>query len=130
MSQKERRTENLLRAVRSTSKEAVWLTTSHQPGDVNDVALFATRRGGSTWLMHVIAAAPGFRSLDQPFSVMTANLTPGHYRRVPKYAYGEIVCPAPEELRGHCCIKPGSTEGLGWWVWARPPKRPPELGCS
>ena len=99
MSQKERRTENLLRAVRSTFKEAVWLTTSHQPGDVNDVALFATRRGGSTWLMHVIAAAPGFRSLDQPFSVMTANLTPGHYRRVPKYAYGEIVCSAPEELR-------------------------------
>ena len=27
-------------------------------------------------------------------------------------------------------LKPGSTEGLGWWVWARPPKRPPELGCS
>ena len=27
-------------------------------------------------------------------------------------------------------VKPGSTEGLGWWVWARPPKRPPELGCS
>ena len=26
--------------------------------------------------------------------------------------------------------EPGSTEGLGWWVWARPPKRPPELGCS
>ena len=27
-------------------------------------------------------------------------------------------------------VNPGSTEGLGWWVWARPPKRPPELGCS
>lgn len=100
----ERRSENLLRALRSTVKEAVWLLTNHEPGSRPDVALFATRRGGSTWMMEVINAAPGFRSLDQPFSVMTANLTPGHYRRMPKYPSGEIVCPAPEqfdELRAH-----------------------------
>jgi len=93
------RSADLKHALRSTVKEAVWLTTSHKPGDANDVALFAARRGGSTWMMHVIGAAPGFRSLDQPFSVMTANLTPGHYRRIPKYSHGEIVRPAPEEMQ-------------------------------
>lgn len=93
------RSADLRHALRSTVKEAVWLTTSHHPGAINDVALFAARRGGSTWMMHVIAAAPNFRSLDQPFSVMTANLTPGHYRRIPKYTHGEIVRPAPEDLQ-------------------------------
>ncbi len=99
MGEGEPRSENLRRAVRATVKEMVWLTTSHTPGSNPDVALFATRRGGSTWLMEVINRADGFRSLDQPFSVMTANLTPGHYRRIPKYASGEIVSPAPEQLR-------------------------------
>jgi hypothetical protein len=79
-------------------KEAVWLTTRHTPGAKADIALFATRRGGSTWLMEVIGAAPGFRSLDQPFSVMTANLTPGHYRSIPKYHGGEIVSPTVDDL--------------------------------
>jgi len=93
-----RRSEDFRHALRSTVKEAVWLTTSHRPGDANDVALFAARRGGSTWMMQVIAAAPSFRSLDQPFSVMTANLTPGHYRRIPKYSHGQIVSPALDDL--------------------------------
>ncbi len=98
MTRAEPRSGDLRRAGRALVKEAVWLLTSHEPGEKNDVALFAARRGGSTWLMQVIGAAEGFRTLDQPFSVMTANLTPGHYRKIPKYPYGEIVAPAPDEF--------------------------------
>ena len=98
MSGSDRGLDDLKRALRSVVKEAVWAATSHTPGSKPDIGLFASRRGGSTWLMQVIGSAPGVRSLDQPFSVMTANLTPGHYRRIPKYPYGEIVSPAEDEF--------------------------------
>ena len=94
----EPRSANLRRALRSSVKEAVWLLTRHTPGELNDIGLFATRRGGSTWLMEVIAASEGCRPLDQPLSVGTANLTPGHYRSMPKYLDGEIVCPSQDQL--------------------------------
>ena len=94
----EPRSANLRRALRSSVKEAVWLIGRHTPGELNDIGLFATRRGGSTWLMEVIAASEGCRPLDQPFSVGTANLTPGHYRTMPKYLDGQIVCPSADQL--------------------------------
>ncbi|NOX31100.1 MAG: hypothetical protein GXP35_13790 [Actinobacteria bacterium] len=98
MTSNESRSADFKRALKAVVKEAVWLTASHKPGHRPDVALFATRRGGSTWLMQVIGSSPGFRTLDQPFSVMTANLTPGHYRKMPKYPYGEIASPSVDEF--------------------------------
>jgi hypothetical protein len=80
-------------SVRSTLKELVWLTTSYEQGRDPNICLFATRRGGSTWLMEVIAANRGVRSLDQPFEILTPNLTPTHYRLLPKFDAGQLVRP-------------------------------------
>ena len=87
-----RRTENLRHAVRAVVKETVWLATNHhRPGGGRDIALFASRRGGSTWLMELLAVNPGIKALDQPLEITTGTLTPGQARLMPKFHLGEIV---------------------------------------
>jgi hypothetical protein len=73
--------ESLRDSVRSTAKEAIWLTVRHRPGDKRNICLFCTRRGGSTWLMEVIAANRGVLPLNQPIEIVTPNLTPYQFRR-------------------------------------------------
>lgn len=93
------RTAGVRHAARSLAKELVWLLGNvHRPGLDRPICLFATRRGGSTWLTELIAANRGVRPLDQPLDLMTGNLTPAHYRRMPKYSYGELVGLDEEEL--------------------------------
>jgi hypothetical protein len=40
----------------------------HRRGPKPDILLFATARGGSTWLMEVIASQPGIKYYDEPLS--------------------------------------------------------------
>lgn len=75
------RFENLNLAARYAVKEALWLLGRHRPGPGRDIALFSTRRSGSTWLMEVIAVNRGVRYSDQPFSLH--HPSPGHARRLP-----------------------------------------------
>ncbi|MDX1419151.1 MAG: hypothetical protein R3181_04225 [Rubricoccaceae bacterium] len=75
------RFENLSLATRYAVKEALWLLGRHRPGPAKDIALFSTRRSGSTWLMEVIAVNRGVRYSDQPFSLH--HPSPGHARRLP-----------------------------------------------
>jgi hypothetical protein len=92
-------TAGVRHAARSLAKELVWLLgNAHRPGPEQPICLFATRRGGSTWLTELIAANRGVRPLDQPLDLMTGSLTPAHYRSMPKYAYGELVGLDDEEL--------------------------------
>jgi hypothetical protein len=58
------------------AKEALWALTRHRTGSQKDIALFSTRRSGSTWLMEVVAVNRGVRYIDQPFSLFRA--APGH----------------------------------------------------
>jgi len=39
----------------------------HAKGDKRDIFIFATRRGGSTWLSNVVCSQRGMRLVDQPF---------------------------------------------------------------
>ena len=82
---------NVRYEVRALIKELIWwLTNGHRPGDQPNIALFATRRGGSTWLMEIIAANSGIKYINQPLSVETVGLTAAQFRRMP-FAMGELV---------------------------------------
>lgn len=75
------RFENLDLAWRYAVKETIWLLSRHRSGPRPNIGLFSTRRGGSTWLMEVIAVNRGVRYVDQPFSLH--HPAPGHIRRLP-----------------------------------------------
>jgi hypothetical protein len=87
----------LRESLRATAKELIWLTVRYRQGSKRNICLFCTRRGGSTWLMEMIAANSGVLPLNQPLEILTPNLTPYQYRRLPKFDMGQIVHPDPEQ---------------------------------
>jgi hypothetical protein len=38
----------------------------HRAGSQDDIAIISCKRAGSTWLMHMVAATPGIRSVNEP----------------------------------------------------------------
>jgi len=46
----------------------------HSQGDKPNILLVATPRGGSTWVMEIIASQPGMKYYDEPFSVRRENV--------------------------------------------------------
>ena len=86
---------NLNLASRYALKEALWLLGRHRPGPKRNICLFSTRRGGSTWLMEVVAANRGVRYVDQPFSLH--HPAPGHIRRLPIPAQSQFTSLEGEE---------------------------------
>ena len=40
----------------------------HRPGSKPDILLFATPRGGSTWLMEILSSQPGMKFFDEPLN--------------------------------------------------------------
>jgi len=41
----------------------------HRPGSEKNVAIVATPRGGSTWLLELVCTQPRFRAISEPFSL-------------------------------------------------------------
>lgn len=89
--------DSLRDALRATAKELVWLPVRHTPGEQRPICLFCTRRGGSTWLMETLGAARGMLPLNQPLEILTPNLTPYQYRRLPKFDRGQVVLPEADQ---------------------------------
>lgn len=46
----------------------------HRQGSRKNIFLFATARGGSTWVMEIIASQPGFKYYDEPFNIRRDNV--------------------------------------------------------
>jgi len=46
----------------------------HKQGDKPNIFLFATARGGSTWVMEILASQPGMKYYDEPFNVRRDNV--------------------------------------------------------
>jgi hypothetical protein len=46
----------------------------HRQGPEKNVFLFATPRGGSTWVMEIIASQPGMKYYDEPFNIRRDNV--------------------------------------------------------
>ena len=96
--------EPLRDSLRAVAKESIWLTVQYRPGPKPPIALFCTRRGGGTWLMEIIGANRGVLPLNQPLEILTPNLTPHQYKRLPKFDLGQIVHPdavQERELRAY-----------------------------
>ncbi|MEL7168871.1 MAG: hypothetical protein AAGN64_05930 [Bacteroidota bacterium] len=70
-------------------KETIWTWSRHEPGPDKDIAIFSTRRSGSTWFMELIAANRGVRYIDQPFSLH--HPAPGHARELPLLSHSQFV---------------------------------------
>jgi hypothetical protein len=92
-----RRAENLRYELAAAAREATWtLLAHHRPGPRRDICVFAVRRGGSTWLMELIAANRGMRPLNQPFSANSGNITASAFRALPKLDLGMVIHLDPE----------------------------------
>ena len=90
MSRPDRRYVGL--AARSLADELLWyLTCIHQQGPEANILLFATRRGGSTFLMELISANRGVRSIDQPFEMSSAFPTAAQVADVPLFEDGQLT---------------------------------------
>ena len=77
---------------KSLMKELLWyLTCVHQQGPEPNILLFATRRGGSTFLMELIAANRGIRSIDQPFEMTAAFPTAAQVADMPLFEDGQMT---------------------------------------
>lgn len=46
----------------------------HRQGAQPNIFLFATARGGSTWLMEILASQPGMKYYDEPFNIRRPNV--------------------------------------------------------
>lgn len=78
--------------MRATAREAVWtLACRHEQGDDPNILLFATRRGGSTFAMELIAANRGIRPMNQPLETQSRNLTLAQALEVPRFMQGQIT---------------------------------------
>lgn len=79
-------------AFRTLARELLWLATCrHEQGAAPNILLFATRRGGSTFAMELIAANRGIRSLDQPLSMQNPTTTPAQLAEIPRFHQGQIT---------------------------------------
>jgi Sulfotransferase family len=50
------------------------LSNVHRQGPEQNILLFATPRGGSTWVMEILASQPGVKYFDEPFNIRRANV--------------------------------------------------------
>jgi len=79
-------------AAKSLGKELLWHAfCEHEQGADPNIFLFATRRGGSTFLMELIAANRGVRSLDQPFEMSCAFPSAAQVADMPLFEDGQLT---------------------------------------
>jgi len=81
---------NLQRACKDLIKEAIWyLCNRYKQGEQKNICLFSTRRGGSTFLMELIAANKGIRFCDQPFSIKSS--LSGQISHLPIFDRSQVI---------------------------------------
>jgi hypothetical protein len=81
---------NNLNEFKTLIKKSIWtLLSRHRQGREKNICIFASRRGGSTWLMELIASNKGVRYVDQPFSIYSASLIQFQY--LPVLGYGQFI---------------------------------------
>ena len=56
-------------SIEASMKKIKEFTNLHRPDGRPDVFLFGTPRGGTTWLMELIATEPGFKCCDEPLDL-------------------------------------------------------------
>ncbi len=88
----------LKRSIRAAIREAIWVVgCSHVQGPKRNILLFASRRGGSTWAMELIAANRGIRPLNQPLETLSRNVTYSQMLEIPRFHDGQITSLSGDE---------------------------------
>lgn len=105
-------------------KEAIWyLTLRHEPGTRPDICVFASYRGGSTWLMELIAAEKGMRPLNEPLGPWSGAIAQA--RHMPKYRAGQIVHFDSDKEEAQLTryvellLSGRAAVNAPWWFWRR-----------
>ena len=62
--------------LKQSTKQLIWKLSRFKKGESPPIALFASRRGGSTWMMDVLAANRGLRYINQSFCLFDASSDP------------------------------------------------------
>jgi hypothetical protein len=82
--------EQVVHTFRQLSRQVVWQAGNrHRPGSRPDLALFASRRSGSTMLMEAVGRADGVKWSDQPFALPSASAW--QMRQLPIVHSGQLV---------------------------------------
>ncbi|MGE4303761.1 MAG: hypothetical protein AB7E24_06960 [Novosphingobium sp.] len=91
-------TSPLSYAFRRLVKELIWkYLLKHNPdGNAPHVAVFSSRRGGSTMLMELLCTNSCMSFSDQPFSLYTASQA--QMQELPLLEYSQIISPDDDEL--------------------------------
>lgn len=50
------------------------ISNIHRSGKQKDIFLFATARGGSTWMMEILSSQPGIKYYDEPVNIRRLNV--------------------------------------------------------
>lgn len=66
----------------------------HFPGKEKNVVLFASPRGGSTWVMEMISSQPGYKICNEPFNVRSAYVS----RHLGIDNYADLMNPANRDV--------------------------------
>ncbi|MEZ5287566.1 MAG: hypothetical protein R2712_22740 [Vicinamibacterales bacterium] len=62
-------------SITDTAKYALKAVSNiHRQGALPNIFLFATARGGSTWVMEILASQPGMKYYDEPFNIRRDNV--------------------------------------------------------
>lgn len=83
--------------MKSILKRIIWTLSRHEPSGQPDICIAATRRGGSTMVMEIIAAGGPLRYIDQPFSIHSADSR--HRKMLPHPRNGQFVSVSEDEYR-------------------------------
>ena len=83
-------------ALRQLVRELIWYyLKSHKPGEKKNIALFGSRRSGTTLVMEVLAANKGITFSNQPLSIFSAS---SHQLRwLPVHKAGQLFNPDADE---------------------------------
>lgn len=82
--------ETSLNELKMFIKERIWINLNrHRQGKKKNICIFASRRGGSTWLMELLGSNKGTKYIDQPFSIYSAS--PIKIKYLPVFEYGQFI---------------------------------------
>lgn len=103
--------------IRELARDLLTRCNIHRQGSLGDIFLISAPRSGSTWLMEIIAAEPGVKFVNEPFTpkfVKKARLPTGLEGKLPLNKWKVLVVPpgADIQFRAHL-LENGATRIRG-----------------
>jgi len=106
--------------LKQSTKQLIWKLSRFKQSESPPIALFASRRGGSTWMMDLLAVNRGVRYINQPFCLFDASSD--HRRRLPSPPLSRFIHLEGEDERKVLAFVEGLLNGTvqvnaPWEIW-------------